>query len=166
MKRSSRAVLSLGLAAGLVAACDARDDTVLTETERARVGATAERVVDELFAAMNAGDPDRALTLYASGDVLVQLACTEIRQGHGAVARIIRRWLADNPNPAIEHEITRTEVLGPAAAVVTARARRPDGTGLFWTFVLGRDPGDTWRIVHEHQSWAGCREPRFHPPGA
>jgi ketosteroid isomerase-like protein len=148
------------LSAG-VAGCDDRPDAGARGTGSA--GHTeAEAVVAGLFEAINANDPDRVLAHYDPGAELVQLACTEVRHGFHQVESIIRMWQADHPGTRIEHQVVRAVEVGPAAAVVAARGRNHEGLALFWTFVLRRDDHGDWRIVQEHQSWAGCREPRIH----
>jgi ketosteroid isomerase-like protein len=125
--------------------------------------AAAEQVVADLFASMNARDAERVLAHYVPGDDLVHVACTTIRRGHEPVARVLRTWLEDHPELAIEHRVVRSQALGRAAAVIAADGVREDGTRLYWTFVLRRDADGSWRVLQEHQSWAGCREQRVHP---
>jgi ketosteroid isomerase-like protein len=123
----------------------------------------AESAIADLFAAMNDHDADRALAHYHAGDDLVQVACTEVRRGHGRIAPMIRMWLEDQPEVAVQHQVIRSAALGEDGAVVAAMGRNQDGLALFWTFVLRRDEGGAWQIVQEHQSWPDCRAPRIHP---
>ncbi len=157
MRQRATTVLLL-LLVGL-AACDGRAGEPLDDG--AARAAEAEAVVASFFEATNDGDADRLLAHYHGGPELVQVACTEVRRGYDQVESLIRRWLADRPEVRLEHEVVRSAALGGDGAVVAAQGWNERGEALFWTYVLRRGAGGEWRIVQEHQSWAGCREPRI-----
>lgn len=159
------AVAALLVAAPALSACGGDPGGQLTDGDRAAVAAEAEALIDGLFAATNANDPDRVLAHFAPGEELVQVACTEVRRGYDRLAAVIRMWHEDRPDAALEHRVVRSLALGPDAAVVAAQGINDQGLALFWTFVLRRDAGGDLRIVQEHQSWPGCREVRVHRGG-
>jgi ketosteroid isomerase-like protein len=153
--------VGVGAAAGLAGCAPAGEDAGRAAHDEA--AAAAERVVEELFTAMNERDADAVLARYVSGDELVHIACTRIRTGRNQLEGLMRGWLEEEAEIGIEHRIVQTRALGAGAAVVAADGARADGTRLYWTFIVRRDADREWRILQEHQSWAGCREQRVHP---
>jgi uncharacterized protein (TIGR02246 family) len=152
--------IAVGAAAGL-AGCGPGGEAARAGHDQAV--AAAERVVEELFTAMNERDADAVMEQYVPGDELVHVACTRIRAGRNQLEGLMRGWLEDEPEIGIEYRVVQSRALGAGAAVVAADGARADGTRLYWTFVVRRDGDGSWRILQEHQSWAGCREQRVHP---
>jgi uncharacterized protein (TIGR02246 family) len=159
------ALVGVIVAASGLSSCADGGNGQLTDRQRAAVTAEAEAVIDGLFAATNAHDPERVLAHFSPSDELVQVACTEVRRGYDRLASVIRMWHEDRPDAALEHRVVRALALGPDAAVVAAQGSNDQGLALFWTFVLRRDDRGHLRIVQEHQSWPGCREVRVHRGG-
>jgi ketosteroid isomerase-like protein len=153
--RHAPAVLALLVLAGV--ACDGRS----ADPSPAETAAAAETAVASFFEAMNSGDADRVMAHFHPGDEIVQLACTDVRRGYDRIAALIRTWFADRPEVQLQHQVIRSAALGPDGAVVAAQGWNERGEPLFWTYVLRRDTNGNWFIVQEHQSWAGCREPRI-----
>lgn len=158
--RKGAALSAMLLALGTGVACD-RSANGEDGTVRA-APAEAVAVVDSLFAAMNAGDADRILGLYAQSPDLVTVQCTAMRLGHESLARVVRMYYGAGPRAALEHEVVRSVSLGAGGALVATMARDTAGTELFQTYTLRRT-GDGWRIAAEHESWAHCPPTRRHP---
>jgi ketosteroid isomerase-like protein len=153
--RHAAAALPLLFIAGV--ACDGRS----AAPPPAETAAAAEAAVASFFEAMNSGDPDRVLAHFHPGEELVQVACTDVRRGYDRIAALIRTWYADRPEVQLQLQVIRSAALGRDGAVVAAQGWNERGEPLFWTYVLRRDTDGNWLIVQEHQSWAGCREPRI-----
>jgi ketosteroid isomerase-like protein len=150
-----------GLALGLaVVACNGERGPELSEGAQAEVAAEAGSFIEGFFAAQNERDTERVLAHYHPGPELIQVACTEVLQGYQSIERVIRLWHSDQPDGGLEYEVVRAAAAGGDGAVVAARGLNARGDALFWTFVLRREADGEWRVIQEHQSWAGCQEPR------
>jgi ketosteroid isomerase-like protein len=159
--RTGLTPVALGL---MVVACNGAGGPELSERERAAVAEEAEAVIHGFFTVQNERDTERVLAHYHQGPELIQVACTDVLQGYQRVEAVIRQWHGDQPDAELEYEVMRATAVDRDGAVVAARGLNARGEAVFWTFVLQREADGEWRLIQEHQSWAGCREPRLRLP--
>lgn len=157
MKTSMLAVLAV-----LVAACQQPGSDQLTEAQRGAIAEEVVAAVDGLFEAMNGHDAEDVMARYLNSPDFVYTGCTAFRISWDAYAWIVRQWHPRNQEITFEHEVVRTNVLGPAAAVATIRGSSSESPHLFWTQVWVKRAG-TWLVASEHESWPGCSAPSVHP---
>ena len=136
-------------------------DAAMTEAERAAVEEEAEAAIASLFDAMNAADAEAVLDHY-SAEPFDRISCTQI-QDRSLFMTATESYYRTRDSLDFQYQIRGSRALSPGVAVVSASGGLPDADGLFWTWVLEREDGRL-KVVHEHESWPGCPEPRrgFH----
>jgi ketosteroid isomerase-like protein len=136
-------------------------DGAMSDAERATVAEEAEGVIASMFEAMNAAAADSVLSHYTA-DPFVRITCTQV-QNRALFLTGTRAYYRSRDSLDFRYRITGSRALSSDAAVVSASGGLPDVSGLFWTWVLEREDGQL-KIVHEHESWPDCPEPRsnFH----
>jgi uncharacterized protein (TIGR02246 family) len=138
------------------------------EVEDARRGAITAEVtaaIEDLYAAMNAHDPDRVLGHYLQSDAFLYVGVSDSMQGWDMFATLARPWYLSHGDVTFEHEILHVQVLAPDVATVTARGGSSEAPSLMWTRTLVLRDG-VWLVALEHESWPGADPPnRRHPMG-
>lgn len=131
-----------------------------TPAQDSAVVAEAEATIASFFDAMRAGDADAVLSYYTDGP-FHRISCTEV-QDQSFFRQVTGDFYRTREGLEFNYEVVDARAVGSDGAVVMANGDF-EGSPLFWTWVLARE-GDGLRIVAEHESWAGCPEPRvrFH----
>jgi ketosteroid isomerase-like protein len=139
-------------------------DAGMSDSERVAVVEEAEAAIASMFDAMNAGDAEAVLEYYSAGP-FIRISCTQI-QDPGEFRIATELYYRTRDSLQFHYHVIGSRALSPDAAVVSASGGLPEVDGLFWTWVLEREEGQM-KVVHEHESWAGCPEIRqdsFHNP--
>jgi ketosteroid isomerase-like protein len=140
-----------------VGACSTAPAT-LSDAERQTVVSEVRDVMNELLEAMNAHDPDRAVSFYSDAPEFVALTCTSYITGGTTFKALVSPTYGPRRGATFEHRVVRVQALSPTAAVVSLSGSSSEAPALFWTRVLVKEEGG-WLITYEHQSWPGCSEP-------
>lgn len=122
-----------------------------------------EEMLDAYAAAVRAKDVDAFLDLYADDVRTFDLWGVWSYDGKEALRGMVTEWFGSLPDDevvAVRFDDVRTETATDVAAVsvfTTFAAESADGTELRsmnnrLTWVLRKDAGGAWKIVHEHTS--------------
>lgn len=122
-----------------------------------------ERMFEAYAAAVRAKDVDGFVALYADDVRTFDLWSAWSYDGKDALRAMVSEWfgsLGDVEEVVVEFDDVRTTNGGDVATVsafTTYAAVSPDGTRLRsmnnrLTWVLRRDSGGEWKVVHEHTS--------------
>ena len=122
-----------------------------------------EEMLTAYAAAVRTKDVDAFVGLYADDVRNFDLWQEWTYDGKDALRATVRQWFGSLPDDevvAVEFDDVRTQAGADVAAVsafTTFAALSPDGTELRsmnnrLTWVLRKEPGGAWKIVHEHTS--------------
>jgi uncharacterized protein (TIGR02246 family) len=150
-----RALCALAAVAALGACQPARE---VDGARRAAIQKAVVETVDDLYAAMNAHDPDRVLDHYLKTDDLLYVGVGNSVLGWETFSSMTRPWYPMHPDVTFEYEIVRVQVLAPDVVTVTAKGSSTEAPFLMWTRTLVLRDGQ-WLIALEHESWPGADPP-------